>query len=55
MVASYEPGEVWFWHYPNERMGRGPELAEPSAHPEDQPVPGPWERVPDNWRDLIHR
>ena len=40
--------------YATEETGRGPALAEPSARPEDQPVPGPRGLVPDNWRDLIH-
>ncbi len=55
VVASFEPGEVWFWNYATGEMGRGPALAEPLAHPEDQPAPGPSGSVPDNWRDLIHR
>ena len=55
IVASFEPGEAWLWNYATEEMGRGPSLAEPTARPEDQPVPGPQGRVPDNWRDLIHR
>ena len=54
VVASYEPGESWFWNYATEETGRGPALAEPSARPDDQPVPGPQGLVPDNWRDLIH-
>lgn len=53
-MTSYEPGEVWFWNYTTEEMGPGPSLTEPSAHPEDQPTPGPQGYVPDNWRDLIH-
>ncbi|CAN7274193.1 UBP-type zinc finger domain-containing protein [Knoellia sp. LjRoot47] len=55
VVASFEPGESWFWNYETEETARGPVLAEPSAHPEDQPAPGPEGQVPDNWRDLIHR
>lgn len=55
IVTSFEPGEVWFWNYATEEMGRGPTLAPPEAHPDDQPTPGPEGRVPDNWRDLIHR
>lgn len=54
-MASYEPGEVWFWNYMTGEAGRGPALAEPAAHPEDQPAPGPAGQVPDNWRELIHR
>lgn len=55
IVASYEPGEAWMWNYTTEELGRGPGLADPTAHPADQPTPGPKGRVPDNWRDLIHR
>ncbi|KGN31527.1 Zn-finger-containing protein [Knoellia sinensis KCTC 19936] len=54
IMASYEPGDVWFWNYTTEQMGSGPTLAEPASHPADQTTPGPQERVPDNWRDLIH-
>lgn len=54
IMASYEPGEAWFWHYEREQMGRGPALSEPTSHPEDQTTPGPRELVPDNWRELIH-
>lgn len=54
IMASYEPGEVWFWNYATEEMGRGPTLAEPVTHPGDQAIPGPEGSVPDNWRDLIH-
>ncbi|PRY57053.1 ubiquitin-hydrolase Zn-finger-containing protein [Knoellia remsis] len=54
IIRSYEPGEVWFYSFATEETGRGPELAPPLAHPEDQTAPGPAERVPENWRDLIH-
>lgn len=55
IVASYEPGEAWMWNYATEEMGRGPALAEPTSRPEDQTVPGPQGRVPENWQELIHR
>ena len=54
VVASYEPGESWFWDYASEEFGPGQLLAEPQSHPEDQPAPGPAARVPDDWRDHIH-
>jgi hypothetical protein len=53
-VQSYEPGEDWFWDYAEQRGHRGPGLAPPTAHPDDQPSPGPAGRVPDDWRDHLH-
>lgn len=50
VVQSYEPGEDWFWSYADEAYLRGPALAEPTSHPDDQPVPGPAGAVPDDWR-----
>jgi hypothetical protein len=54
VVQSFEPGESWFWDYATEKGLVGPELAPPTAHPADQPTPGPAGRVPDDWRDRIH-
>jgi hypothetical protein len=54
VIASFEPGEDWFYDYERETFFDGPELAPPRSHPEDQPVPGPQGRVPDNWRSLLH-
>ncbi|MDH2415602.1 UBP-type zinc finger domain-containing protein [Nocardioides sp. CER19] len=53
-VQSFEPGETWFWDYGNEDYAEGPVLADPQHHPADQAVPGPAERVPSNWRELLH-
>ena len=55
VVQSYEPGEDWFWDYAREQGVRGPDLAPPTSHPEDQPSPGPGGRVPPDWRDHVHR
>ena len=56
VIQSYEPGEDWFWDYSAETGGfLGPELAPPRSHPEDQPVPGPAGRVPEDWADHIHK
>ena len=54
LVQSYEPGEDWFWDYAEEKGRRGPELAPPTSHPDDQPAPGPAGRVPEDWRDNLH-
>lgn len=53
VVQSFEPGEDWFWDYERETAVDGPRLADPQAHPADQAVPGPVDRVPPNWRDLV--
>jgi hypothetical protein len=54
IVQSFEPGEDWLWDYQTQQYGEGPELAPPHSHPEDQPVPGPAGRVPDDWRHHLH-
>jgi hypothetical protein len=53
-MQSFEPGEDWYWDFATEEMGDGPTLADPQAHPADQTTPGPRDRVPTNWRELIH-
>jgi len=51
VIRSFEPGETWFWSYPDEDFYEtGPELAGPDCHPKEQPVPGPHGRVPADWR-----
>ena len=54
VIQSFEPGEDWFWDYRTDEPLRGPELAAPTAHPEDQTAPGPAGRVPADWRAHIH-
>ena len=54
LVRSFEPGESWFWSYPEEQFYDGPELTPPEHHPADQPVPGPAGRVPSDWRRQLH-
>jgi ubiquitin-hydrolase Zn-finger-containing protein len=54
IVRSYEPGESWFWDYASEDYYDGPPLADPQHHPVDQPVPGPADRLPADWRTKIH-
>jgi hypothetical protein len=50
VIASFEPGEAWFYDYRTEDFFDGPTLAAPRWHPEDQPVPGPKGRVPSDWQ-----
>lgn len=55
VITSFEPGEDWFWSYPEEGFFEsGPELAAPSSHPREQPTPGPHGRVPHDWRAKLH-
>jgi hypothetical protein len=48
-VQSFEPGEDWFWSFPDNDYFDGPELAAPLSHPDAQPVPGPEGAVPGDW------
>ncbi|MET0725899.1 MAG: UBP-type zinc finger domain-containing protein [Leifsonia sp.] len=54
VVRSFEPGESWFWDFELEDYSYGPELADPQAHPADQPTPGPDGRVPAGWKALLN-
>ena len=49
-VQSFEPGEEWYWSFPDEAFFEGPALAPPIAHPASQPVPGPAGAVPADWQ-----
>jgi hypothetical protein len=54
IIRSFEPGEDWFWDYVREEGFEGPALAPPIHHPLEQTTPGPEERVPADWADLLH-
>jgi hypothetical protein len=54
IIASFEPGEDWFYDYEKRGMIKAVELLPPHSHPEDQPSPGPAGRVPANWESLLH-
>jgi Zn-finger in ubiquitin-hydrolases and other protein len=54
VIRSFEPGEDWFYDYRTQQYVGGPELAQPLAHPADQPVPGPPGRVPRDWQARLH-
>jgi hypothetical protein len=55
VIRSFEPGEAWFWSYVDEAMIDGVELVPPQSHPLDQTAPGPADRLPSNWRELLDR
>lgn len=54
IIASFEPGESWFYNFTTDDYVDGPALADPQSHPNDQPVPGPAGRVPKNWKSLLN-
>ena len=54
VIASFEPGEEWFYDYSTGNYAEGAELQPPRWHPEDQPVPGPEGRVPRDWQRKLH-
>jgi Zn-finger in ubiquitin-hydrolases and other protein len=59
IVASFEPGEDWFFNYQKQdyeeqAMIKGAELLPPHSHPKNQPAPGPAGRVPANWESLLN-
>ncbi|MCX4648946.1 UBP-type zinc finger domain-containing protein [Streptomyces sp. NPDC055059] len=54
VIQSFEPGENWFWDYNTSSLiETGPDLAPPVSHPETQRTPGPADRVPSNWAELL--
>ncbi|WP_273653336.1 UBP-type zinc finger domain-containing protein [Cellulomonas fimi] len=53
-MRSFEPGESWWWDYEENAPVDGPDLAPPESRPDAQRPPAPRDRVPENWRDLIH-
>jgi len=54
VIRSFEPGEDWFYDYQADEPFRGPRLAGTQHRPAGQGVPGPADRVPPNWQDLLH-
>ncbi|MBJ7287363.1 UBP-type zinc finger domain-containing protein [Williamsia sp.] len=53
IVQSFEPGESWFFDYRTDDMFTGPVLAPPHHHPDAQATPGPDDRVPGNWQQIL--
>ena len=54
VIRTFEPGEDWFYDYRTDESFRGPQLAGAQHRPAGHTVPGPAERVPSNWQDLVH-
>jgi hypothetical protein len=53
IMASFEPGEEWFWDYRSNEPVEGEALAPPSSRPLEQASPGPADRLPADWREKI--
>jgi hypothetical protein len=54
VIASFEPGEEWFYDYRTQGFVDGPSLAAPRWHPANQPAPGPQDKVPRDWQSHLH-
>ena len=54
IIASFEPGEDWFYDYEKQAAIEGVALLPPRAHPVSQPVPGPSGRVPVDWESFLN-
>ncbi|MWB97498.1 UBP-type zinc finger domain-containing protein [Agromyces seonyuensis] len=53
VIRTFEPGEDWFWDYVAEDYVDGAPLAPPEHRPDEETVPGPSGRVPDDWKDIL--
>jgi hypothetical protein len=53
VIASFEPGEDWFWDYRTNQVIEGEPLPPPDSHPVEQGVPGPADRVPADWQSRL--
>ncbi|MCW2798221.1 MAG: hypothetical protein JWM79_3718 [Nocardioides sp.] len=53
VIASFEPGEDWFWDYRTDQVVEGEPLAPPDSHPAEQGVPGPAHRLPADWQSQL--
>jgi hypothetical protein len=52
--AVTSAAEDWFWSFETDSYYDGPPLADPQAHPAEQSVPGPQERVPADWQSHLN-
>ena len=55
VIASFEPGEDWFFDYETGQAFDGPELAPPASRPAEQTTPGPQDRVPSDWMRYVNK
>ncbi|ROP65457.1 UBP-type zinc finger domain-containing protein [Curtobacterium sp. PhB115] len=53
VMQSFEPGEDWFWDFVSQDYVDGPRLADPQSHPRHQSVPGPADRLPEDWMQQL--
>jgi hypothetical protein len=54
VIASFEPGEDWFYDFHKRQTIEGVKLLAPHSHPPAQPVPGPAGNVPKDWESRLH-
>lgn len=56
IITSFEPDETWFYQWSSDHMLDIPdiEFALPRWHPDSQHGPGPADKVPENWQELLH-
>jgi hypothetical protein len=54
VIASFEPGEDWFWNYETGSYTKGMKLAPPQHRPLKQGSPGPAGAVPRDWVTKLH-
>ncbi|WP_394553482.1 UBP-type zinc finger domain-containing protein [Agromyces sp. MMS24-JH15] len=55
IAQSFEPGEDWMWDYELSVAVPTVDLAPPTSRPESQRPPAPRDRIPDDWRERLHR
>jgi hypothetical protein len=53
IIASFEPGETWFYNFETGETFEAAPLAPPHAHPSKQPTPGPSGKVPADWESRL--
>jgi hypothetical protein len=56
IMASFEPGEEWFYDYETEDyLETNAQLCPPRWHPKGQPAPGPAGKVPHDWESRLNQ
>jgi hypothetical protein len=54
IVASFEPGQDWFFDYEKQAVIQVGNCFRHTRMPKSQPVPGPAGMVPANWESLLN-